>query len=331
MNYYDILDVSQDSDIDTIKKAYRRLAVKWHPDKNPNNIEEATKKFKDISEAYQILSDSEKKKNYDMYGKTPNHFRSPEDLFTQLFSNFDPIVSDFLTNTLTKITKSFTKDKNKSVWDVVNEINKEELIEGGSTVVKKMLMKNFVKNSKKKQNDSNTYKLTLHIDEIDYENEIGMDINFSREYTHIELELTNDDISKTYIIDTEYIEHTITFNENKYLFLLVDKFPPGYERYNTQNLVLEYKLDIQYKDTGFRLYYPYTKNEYLDCNICFICNSNIVKIPQKGLLKGIDNYGDLFIIFIFTENGIDNVKEESIMLNYKTYYSIDPKLLIDNI
>jgi len=143
MNYYDILDVSQDSDIDTIKKAYRRLAVKWHPDKNPNNIEEATKKFKDISEAYQILSDSEKKKNYDMYGKTPNHFRSPEDLFTQLFSNFDPIVSDFLTNTLTKITKSFTKDKNKSVWDVVNEINKEELIEGGSTVVKKMLMKNF--------------------------------------------------------------------------------------------------------------------------------------------------------------------------------------------
>ena len=214
MNYYDILDVSQDSDRSIKKLA--RLAVKRHPDKNPNNTEEATKKFKDISEAYQILS--WKKKNYDMFGKTPNHFRSPEDLFTQLFSNFDPIVSDFLTNTLTKITKSFTKDKNKSVWDVVNEINKEELIEGGSTVVKKMLMKNFVKNSKKKQNDSNTYKLTLHIDEIDYENEIGIDINFSREYTHIELELTNDDISKTYIIDTEYIEHTITFNENKYLF-----------------------------------------------------------------------------------------------------------------
>lgn len=63
-NYYEILGVTKESSSDDIKKAYRDLAKKWHPDKNPNNSE-AEEKFKDISEAYEILSDPEKKNRYD--------------------------------------------------------------------------------------------------------------------------------------------------------------------------------------------------------------------------------------------------------------------------
>lgn len=52
-----------------MKKAYRKLALKWHPDRNKDNKKVAEEKFKDISQAYEVLSDKEKRKMYDMYGE----------------------------------------------------------------------------------------------------------------------------------------------------------------------------------------------------------------------------------------------------------------------
>ncbi len=69
VDYYKVLGVSRDATDTELKKAYRKLAIKWHPDKNQNNEEEATKKFKEISEAYDVLSDSEKREIYDAYGE----------------------------------------------------------------------------------------------------------------------------------------------------------------------------------------------------------------------------------------------------------------------
>lgn len=60
-DYYAILGVAQDADATAIKKAYRKLAVKYHPDKNPGDSE-AEVKFKEITEAYEVLSDDGKKK-----------------------------------------------------------------------------------------------------------------------------------------------------------------------------------------------------------------------------------------------------------------------------
>ncbi len=65
-DYYEILEVKKDASEDDIKKAYKKLAMKWHPDKNPNNKEEAETRFKEISEAYQVLSDSSKRSMYDL-------------------------------------------------------------------------------------------------------------------------------------------------------------------------------------------------------------------------------------------------------------------------
>lgn len=56
--YYEVLEIKKSSSETEIKKAYRKLALKWHPDKNPNNQKEAEIKFKEISEAYEVLSDS---------------------------------------------------------------------------------------------------------------------------------------------------------------------------------------------------------------------------------------------------------------------------------
>ena len=66
-DYYEVLGVSRDASEDEIKKAYRKLAMKYHPDKNPNN-KEAEEKFKEASEAYEVLSDKEKRQLYDQYG-----------------------------------------------------------------------------------------------------------------------------------------------------------------------------------------------------------------------------------------------------------------------
>jgi DnaJ-class molecular chaperone len=94
-NYYELLEISKDSTEEEIKKAYKKLAIKWHPDKNPNNVIEAENQFKKISEAYQVLSDPEKKEIYDKYGeeglKQNNNmggggpFHSADDIFKMFF------------------------------------------------------------------------------------------------------------------------------------------------------------------------------------------------------------------------------------------------------
>lgn len=66
-DYYDILGVTKDASAKDIKRAYRKLAAKYHPDKNPDN-KEAEEKFKEINEAHEVLSDPEKRKKYDTLG-----------------------------------------------------------------------------------------------------------------------------------------------------------------------------------------------------------------------------------------------------------------------
>ena len=66
-DYYELLDVPRDASDRDIKKAYRRLAMKYHPDRNPDD-KEAELKFKEINEAYEVLSDAQKKAAYDQFG-----------------------------------------------------------------------------------------------------------------------------------------------------------------------------------------------------------------------------------------------------------------------
>ena len=69
VDYYNILRVSRNATEEDLKKSYKRLAMRWHPDKNPINKKEAEAKFKQISQAYDVLSHPQKRQIYDLYGE----------------------------------------------------------------------------------------------------------------------------------------------------------------------------------------------------------------------------------------------------------------------
>lgn len=109
-DYYKVLGVNRDAGDDELKKAYRKLALKWHPDRNQNNKEESEKKFKEIAEAYEVLTDKQKRAVYDQYGEeglkagAPDasgssfqgggaHFRDPRDLFSTFFGSGNPFAA----------------------------------------------------------------------------------------------------------------------------------------------------------------------------------------------------------------------------------------------
>ena len=91
MNYYEILHISPSSSLKNIKKAYRKLALLHHPDKN-NNSEESTELFKQISIAYQVLSDPIQRSYYDNTGNADIDFDllSSLELFKIFFKDYDP-------------------------------------------------------------------------------------------------------------------------------------------------------------------------------------------------------------------------------------------------
>ena len=66
-DYYEVLGLSRSASSDEVKKAYRKLAIQFHPDKNPGD-KKAEERFKELSEAYEVLSDSQKRQMYDQYG-----------------------------------------------------------------------------------------------------------------------------------------------------------------------------------------------------------------------------------------------------------------------
>ena len=90
-DYYEVLGVEKNASADEIKKAYRKMAVKYHPDKNPGD-KEAEEKFKEAAEAYSVLSDADKRARYDQFGHAGVEGAGPD--FSGGFGNLNDILND---------------------------------------------------------------------------------------------------------------------------------------------------------------------------------------------------------------------------------------------
>ena len=94
-DYYDVLGVARAATPEEIKKAYRKLALQWHPDKNPENHKEAEEKFKEAAEAYSVLSDPQKRSQYDRFGLAGVSGPGAGGFDPATFSEFSDILGDF--------------------------------------------------------------------------------------------------------------------------------------------------------------------------------------------------------------------------------------------
>ncbi len=127
-DYYALLEVAKDADADTIKKAYRKMALKYHPDKNPGN-KKAEEMFKKVSAAYEVLSDPEKRERYDNGGPefmsfgNGNHYTNPFDVFSN-FMNFSPFGSPFTQQARTRTVRINPDNK------MVHKTNLQQVLTG---------------------------------------------------------------------------------------------------------------------------------------------------------------------------------------------------------
>ncbi|XP_043418638.1 dnaJ homolog subfamily B member 7 [Prionailurus bengalensis] len=122
VDYYEVQGVQRYASPEDIKKSYRKVALKWHPDKNPENKEEAERKFKEVAEAYEVLSNNEKRDIYDKCGQeglnggSRSHFDDsfeygftfckPDDVFREIFGERDPFSFHFFEDSLEDLLNS---------------------------------------------------------------------------------------------------------------------------------------------------------------------------------------------------------------------------------
>ena len=95
-DFYEVLGVTKTASVEEIKSAYRQAALKWHPDRNPDNKEEAEVRFRECTEAYSVLSDSQKRQIYDTYGHAGLAGAAAQpDFNASIFQDFHDIFGDF--------------------------------------------------------------------------------------------------------------------------------------------------------------------------------------------------------------------------------------------
>ncbi|GBC98726.1 Chaperone protein DnaJ [bacterium HR17] len=129
-DYYAILGVSRDATPEEIKQAYRRLVKEWHPDLHPENRQAAEERFKEIQEAYEVLSDPQKRRQYDLYGTAEPTLTAPSWATADPFADLFQMVDEFFGVREPHRRRTTRTERGEDV-EVVLTLTLEEAFQGG--------------------------------------------------------------------------------------------------------------------------------------------------------------------------------------------------------
>jgi DnaJ-class molecular chaperone len=324
-DYYAILEINKNASTNDIKKAYRDLAKKWHPDKNPDNRENAEIKFKLIAEAYGVLSDEEKKQKYDQFGicegDAPNFSSGFPDL-SEIFASMgmhqprqhhqhqhqpqhqeaviDITLAEIFTGCIKKLdipvnkccdtcAGTGSKNKIKSKCDSCNG--------SGMKTVVRQIGPGFIQQQTFPCGVCNQsgYK-------ADKGNECGICLGKGtvKEKFIREVNISNTVDYTTQLCIRNVGNYNTDTSTNADIYLRFNLICPDGWKVEDYNLIHTYKINIcdaLTNDTSHLYYNHINGNKY-----AFLLKNNIIKDKDVKVVKGLgmpcdDNYGDLILLF----------------------------------
>ena len=297
MNPYTILNLDRNCTKNDIKVAYRKLALKYHPDKASGDKNIAEEKFKEISEAYQILIDDERRKLYDSTGNMDNIFLDADELFENFFNEFDPELKVFMMSAYKNFNNAMDKTDDKSFLKVISNMDTRSLINDST----RLLTEYFLSNTKQAQkinvktHDNLREDIILESHQLTKFNNIQLSINdyFIKESYNLKIINTNDE-SSNYILSTEYKDHKIKYLDKIYTISFIDKDHKILKRTNGYDLVANLPIGIEDYKNGFLFIFNFADIQ----TSVKLKKSLILRFPNKGFpIWDKKQRGDLYVNF----------------------------------
>uniref|UniRef100_A0A6C0EJP5 J domain-containing protein n=1 Tax=viral metagenome TaxID=1070528 RepID=A0A6C0EJP5_9ZZZZ len=298
MNPYAILDLKKNCSDEEIKQAYKKLALKYHPDRSIDNKEYNTERFKEIATAYEILNDKKQRNMYDITGKFNTTNINPFEAFELFKKNLDPNVEIFLKDTY----KTLERKNKDNLFDSIKSLGKQEkhkIINNGLDLLTNFLVhkKDPKANSRTKcKSITNNITYNINISELQDTVKIVLPIDVYYNYQYLKFNIIDNDLSSNYNVYTQYLEQYFNYKEKKYSIKLEDSKHKIYKRKNKYDLSTTITISSYDYNKGFNLnmfHYKKPIEEFIKLEGKYMLKYELFGLP----IWSKNTYGDLFIYF----------------------------------